>query len=95
VLVDAAKPSRRVAVPADAEAENLLVPLFRAGRAVFEPPSAEEARQRALDQVGRLDERFKRLRNPEIYPVGLEQGLFQIRQEIIASIKQGELQKTR
>jgi nicotinate phosphoribosyltransferase len=94
-LVDPADPSRRVAVPDDAQGEDLLVPFFRAGRAVFAPPSAEEARARALDQVGRLDERFKRLRKPEIYPVGLEPGLFQIKQEIIAAIKQGELQRAR
>jgi nicotinate phosphoribosyltransferase len=94
VLVDPADSSRRVAVPGDAQAEDLLVPLFRAGKAVFDPPSAAQARQRALDQVGRLDHPFKRLTGPEVYPVGLEQGLFQIKQEIIAGIKLGELQKT-
>jgi nicotinate phosphoribosyltransferase len=95
VLVDSSEPARSVAVPLDTQAEDLLVPLFREGKAVFEPPPAEEARQRALDQVERLDERFKRLSNPEVYPVGLEHGLFQIKQQIIAGIRQDELQKAR
>lgn len=94
VLVDPADSSLRVADAGDAQCEDLLVPLFRGGRAVFEPPSAAEARQRALDQVARLDERFKRLRGADVYPVGLEQGLFQMKLEIIAGIRQGELQKT-
>jgi nicotinate phosphoribosyltransferase len=88
LLVDPADPAKRTAVPGGAHGEDLLVPFFRAGKPVFKPPSAGEARRRALDQVGRLDERHKRLDNPEIYPAGLEQGLFQIKQGIVAGIQQ-------
>jgi nicotinate phosphoribosyltransferase len=87
-------PSRRTTVPQNAHGEDLLIPFFRAGRLVFEPPSATEARQRTLAQIAQLDRRFTRLANPDIYPAGLEQGLFETKQEIIARIKQGELQQT-
>ncbi len=95
VLVDPSDPSRSIAVPGDAKAEDLLVPLFRNGKAVYEPASAGQARQRALEQVATLAEPFKRLNDPEVYPVGLEHSLYQIKQEIVSAIKQGEFQKAR
>jgi nicotinate phosphoribosyltransferase len=73
----------------------LLVPFFRAGQVVYEPPAAFEARRRALSQVRQLDQRFTRLSNPEVYPSGLELGLFDMKQQIVARIKQGEMQRTR
>jgi hypothetical protein len=73
----------------------LLVPFFRAGQVVYEPPAAFEARRRALSQVRQLDQRFTRLSNPEVYHSGLELGLFDMKQQIVARIKQGEMQRTR
>jgi nicotinate phosphoribosyltransferase len=94
VLVEPLDSSRRTTVPQNAAGEDLLVPFFRAGRPVFEPPSATEARQRTLAQIAQLDRRFTRLTNPDTYPAGLDQGLFETKQEIIARIKHGELQQT-
>jgi nicotinate phosphoribosyltransferase len=94
-LADPADSSRRTTVPTEARGEDLLVPFFRAGRAVYEPPTASQARERSLAQVRQLAPRFTRLKDPETYPAGLELGLFEMKQQIIARIKQGEMQQTR
>jgi nicotinate phosphoribosyltransferase len=90
VLVDPGDLASRVSVPEDAQGEDLLVPLFRGGRLVYDPPAIEKARQRSLDQVRQLDKRFTRLSEPEVYPAGLEQGLLQLKEEIVARLKQKE-----
>jgi nicotinate phosphoribosyltransferase len=89
-LIEPGDFSRRVAVPGDALGEDLLAPLFRGGQPVYEPPAAQQARQRALDQVRLLDERFTRLREPEVYPAGLEEGLWTLKQETAARLRQAE-----
>ena len=51
--------------------ESLLQPVMRNGVRVGEYPSLEEIRDRARAQVAALPEELRRLRNPEIYAVGL------------------------
>lgn len=92
-LVDPGDSSQPTKVPAQASGEDLLVPFFHAGKAVFDPPAASESRQRALTEVEQLDASFKRLNDPETYPSGLEEGLFETKQKLIARIKQDEMQQ--
>lgn len=54
-----------------ARCEELLEPVMRDGVRVGDRPSLEDIRSRACAQVGALPEEVKRLRNPEIYAVGL------------------------
>jgi nicotinate phosphoribosyltransferase len=54
-----------------ARCENLLQPVMRDGRRVAGRPSLEEIRASACAQVASLPEEIRRLRNPEIYAVGL------------------------
>ena len=51
--------------------ENLLHPVMRDGVRVSASPTLEEVRQRARAGVAALPEELRRLRNPEIYSVGL------------------------
>ncbi len=51
--------------------ENLLQPVMRDGMRVVESPPLHEIRARATAQVAALPEELRRLRNPEIYAVGL------------------------
>jgi len=54
-----------------ARCEDLLQPVMRDGVRVGPSPSLEEIRARARAQVDALPEELRRLRNPEIYLVGL------------------------
>ena len=51
--------------------EDLLVPVMVDGERVGRRPALAEIRARAQEQVASLPEEIRRLRNPEIYAVGL------------------------
>ncbi len=54
-----------------ARCEEMLKPVMREGRRVGNQPTLDEIRSRARDQVTALPDELKRLRNPELYAVGL------------------------
>lgn len=82
-LVDPNDGTRRKVVAADATAEDLLVPIFRSGRLVYELPSLDGIRTRAQEQLLHLHPGVRRLLNPHEYPVGLEPDLFDLRMQLI------------
>ncbi|MEM4701599.1 MAG: nicotinate phosphoribosyltransferase, partial [Candidatus Bathyarchaeia archaeon] len=51
--------------------EPLLVKVMEGGRIVYDLPSLEEIRKRALDNLARLPDKYKRLRGAAKYPVRL------------------------
>ena len=68
---------------------TLLAPLARSGKAVLEAGDrdAMSARERAFAQVATLDESQKRMLNPHSYPVGLECGLFERRNNLVVQLR--------
>jgi nicotinate phosphoribosyltransferase len=83
VLVDPSNDLRRKTVAATATGEDLLIPIFRAGRPVYETPPLAESRNRTIAQLGMLHASSKRLLNPHEYPAGLESRLHEIRSELV------------
>lgn len=55
--------------------EELLAPVMRAGRRLAASPALADVRRRAIEQVTSLPEELRRLRNPEIYHVGISSEL--------------------
>jgi len=82
-MVDPLDPTRRRTLPAGTPAQDLLVPIFRAGRRVYDPPPLVEVRRRAADELSRFHSGVKRFVNPHRYPVGLERGLHDLRTRLI------------
>ena len=80
--------SQGQAAPEYADQADLLVPVFRGGRAVAEPAAAAEARDRAAAQFASFDPRILQLQNPDSYLVGLEQGLHRVKSALIAAARQ-------
>ena len=83
MIVDPLDPTRRRTVPPNAKYEDLLVPVFRRGRRVYELPSIEQIRTRRLAQLDRFHAGVKRFVNPHRYPVGLEKNLFDLKTRLI------------
>jgi len=83
VIVDLADATRRKRIDPALGHEDLLVPVFRDGRRVYDPPDATAARTRCLDQRARLHPAIRRLLNPHRYPAGLENRLHELRQRLI------------
>ncbi|MFL6291892.1 MAG: nicotinate phosphoribosyltransferase [Thermoanaerobaculia bacterium] len=82
-IVDPGDLTRRKEIPADTPYTDLLVPVFRQGRRVYDPPPLKEVRQRAADQLAGFHGGVKRFANPHQYPAGLERGLFDLKTHLI------------
>jgi nicotinate phosphoribosyltransferase len=89
VMIDPLDATRRKAVSAGCGGEDLLVPVFRAGKRVHDPPSIEQARRRAQRQLDMFHAGVKRFVNPHQYPVGLEEGLHQRKMELLLKARSG------
>jgi hypothetical protein len=88
-VVDPADPIRRKKIAAGMAHEDLLVPIFRDGKCVYEQPPIAQVRQRAIDQLNMLHPAVKRFNNPHRYPAGLEKKLFDLRYELILKAREG------
>ena len=83
VIVDPVDATRRKHFPADAQSEDLLVPVMRRGKRVGTVPTATEIRTRAQQQLGLLHPGVKRFTNPHQYPAGLELSLHELKMRLI------------
>ncbi len=86
-LVDPIEPRRQTAITAAAAAEDLLVPVFRAGRRVYQSPSLAEIRRRTQLQLASFPRGVIRLAKPQRYFVGLERGLERRRRRLIRAAR--------
>ena len=66
------------------EIEPLLVEILRDGKLVADLPPIDGLRERRDADVERLDPGVRRLMNPHIYHVSLSEGLWKMKQELIA-----------
>ena len=82
-VVDPADSTRRKVIPANSPHTDLLLPLFRDGRPAAESWTLADARSRAQEQLALLHPGIRRFINPHEYPVGLEQGLHDLKTELI------------
>jgi nicotinate phosphoribosyltransferase len=70
-------------MPAAADIQDLLVPVFRSGKCVYTRPELNAIRDRVQNQLGMFHGGIKRFVNPHQYPVGLEQTLHKRRTELV------------
>jgi nicotinate phosphoribosyltransferase len=87
VIVDPADPLRRREIPERTPGEDLLVPVFRGGRRVYDPPPLREVRARTGAQLARFHAGVKRFMNPHQFPVGLERRLHENRADLVLAAR--------
>lgn len=83
LIVDPQDETRRKRIAPDAQATDLLVPIFRGGRLVYDAPELPAIRDRARRQLDRFSAGIKRFDNPHSYPAGLEPSLHELRKRLI------------
>ena len=66
-------------------AENMMVPVFRAGRLVYTLPSLEDIRKRCAEQLETLWPEVLRFENPHGYYVDLSDRLWNIRHDLLVN----------
>ncbi|MFQ5676477.1 MAG: nicotinate phosphoribosyltransferase, partial [bacterium] len=69
------------------EIEPLLIDVLDHGQCVYDFPSIQDIRATRVRDVDRLDAGVKRLMNPHIYHVSITPKLWQLKQELIQSVK--------
>ncbi|RAI94164.1 nicotinate phosphoribosyltransferase [Algoriphagus yeomjeoni] len=89
LIIDPNDPTRRKRMmPAFYQEEILLKPIFEKGKLLYKLPSIIQIRERVQNQLDSLDKTHKRLVNPHLYPIGLEENLHQLRMELVLKAKQ-------
>ncbi|MCJ7493153.1 MAG: nicotinate phosphoribosyltransferase, partial [Deltaproteobacteria bacterium] len=63
--------------------EEILIPIIKAGKLVYHSPSLPEIQGNTLQNLKYLRPEHKRLQNPHIYHVSLDEKLFQQKQELL------------
>ena len=82
-IVDPLDQTRRKRFAPETPSEDLLVPVFRRGQLVYQPPGLDEVRERARQQMAMLHPGIKRFINPHQYSVGLELGLHELKTRLV------------
>lgn len=86
-IVDPADATRRKHFSAATPCEDLLAPIFRRGKLVYDAPSLDSIRERAQRQLAMLHPGIKRFENAHEYPAGLELTLHDFKTELILRAK--------
>lgn len=87
-IIDPMDPTRRKIVqPADLEYEEILVPIFRQGKQVYDCPDIHTIRDTTTQSIQELPSGVKRFVNPHSYPVGLEEKLYKAKTELILKLR--------
>jgi nicotinate phosphoribosyltransferase len=92
-MVDQTDSSQPQAISDGTDFTDLLVPVFRAGKAVYEGPALTQIRQRVQDQLHFLPPAVKLLRDPQLYPVGLEQSLYTLKSQLVRQARERNVQE--
>ncbi len=87
-IVDPNDPTRSKDIPANAAWHDLLVPVTRNGKFVYQNESLDVIRNRAQNELSQLHSGVRRLLNPHEYPVGLEPSLHTLRAQMIEKARQ-------
>jgi len=82
-MIDPLDVTRRRCFPASATWIELLEPVIRRGARVRPAEKLSAIRERAVGQMAGMDPSMKRFLNPHGYPVGLEQSVHELRNELI------------
>jgi nicotinate phosphoribosyltransferase len=65
------------------EAREIMVPIFKDGKQVYEPPSLQDVKQHAAKELESLETETKRFTNPHLYKVSLSDTLHHIKKDLL------------
>ena len=87
-IIDPMDMTRRKNIPGNTTFEDLLVPIFRDGKCVYQKPTINEIKARTKEQLSHFYAGVKRFVNPHSYPVGLEISLFDEKMALILKLRE-------
>lgn len=88
VIIDPVDPTKRKKINTSGlDQELLLRKIFEKGKKVYDRPDIQQIKLNAERNLGQFDKTHKRLVNPHIYPVGLEERLYELRTQLVFKMK--------
>jgi nicotinate phosphoribosyltransferase len=85
--IDPFDPSKSFVLDDGLEYSDLLKPIFADGKLVFTAPSLQELQAKTSQELKKLPVGMKRFLNPQIYPVYMEKGLYELKLKLIRKIR--------
>ncbi|GAB4331665.1 MAG: nicotinate phosphoribosyltransferase [Flammeovirgaceae bacterium] len=86
-IIDPMDATRRKKLTSNTPFKDLLVPIFQRGKRVYKSPTIHEIRDFVQKELSTLHRSIKRFSNPHSYPVGLEQNLYEMKQNLILKLR--------
>ncbi|WPP50222.1 nicotinate phosphoribosyltransferase [Catalinimonas niigatensis] len=87
-IIDPMDLTRRKIIKAEGlEYEDLLKPIFKGGKSVYESPDIHKLKERTIQSLTELPLGVKRLVNPHSYPVGLEEKLYKLKTDLVLKLR--------
>ena len=86
-VVDPLDSTRRKTIAPETASEDLLVPIFDAGKLLYVLPDLLTIKARTKSQLDRLHESIRRYLNPHSYPAGLEGSLHQYKTDLVLQLR--------
>lgn len=83
MIIDPGDGTRRKIFSPDAKTHDLLVPVIKNGKRVYRSSDINAAKERVKTNLSLFHEGIKRFINPHLYPVGLEERLFNLKTNLI------------
>lgn len=87
VIVDPLDPTRQKILNSHWESRDLLMPIFRNGKLVYDSPALNTIRSTTQKELGHFHSSIKRFINPHGYPVGMEKILYDLKVNLIKNIR--------
>lgn len=86
-LVDPFDPTHVKHIDKNATHKDLLVPVMRKGKIVYQNPTLVQMRETSISELERFPASIRRFLYPQPYFVGLEKNLYNLKLSLIAAIK--------
>jgi len=83
VIIDPMDATRRKKIRKGTESRELLQKVFVKGENVYKKPELTDIKKYVKQELDSLHSSIKRFANPHQYPVGLEKGLFELKNELV------------
>lgn len=87
IIVDPLDPTRQKKMESGWEKRDLLVPIFREGKLVYELPPLAAIREKTLKELDCFHAGVKRFLHPHAYVVGMEKNLYDLKVNLIQNIR--------
>jgi len=83
LIIDPLDVTRKKRLAPELNFQDLLQPILKQGKMVYQEPSLDEVRSWAMRSLSFFDDSIKRLHYPHLYPVGMEKNLYDLKLRMI------------